>query len=86
MGAGSAGQEGSQVTGKKGGQAGKKEAIDRFATLIDAEAPRFAKQRRENYKAWEGTVQGMSSAMHLGVEAYYDRKTNVHNDIVCNAL
>lgn len=69
--------------GQKGGKSGsKKEPIDRFATLIDAEAPRFAKQRRENYKAWESSVQGLSSAIHHSIESYYDRKTNIHDDIV----
>ena len=67
-------------------QSGKKEAIDRFATLIDTEAPRFVKQRRENYKQWEQSVNGLCSAMHRSIEAFYDRKINVHNDIVHSAL
>ena len=50
---GSQGNEGASTGAKSKGQGSRKEAIDRFATVIDAEAPRFAKQRRENYKAWE---------------------------------
>jgi hypothetical protein len=54
--------------------------------LIDTEAPRFGKQRRENYKQWEQSVNGLCSAMHRSIEAFYDRKTNIHNDIVHSAV
>ena len=75
-GSGSGGDQGPNApsSGGKGGS-NKKEATDRFASLIDAEAPRFSKQRRENYKAWESQIQSLCSAMHKGVDSYYDRKT-----------
>ncbi len=58
---------------------GKKEAIDRFSTLIDTEATRFSKYKRETYKQWEQNVQGLCSSMHRSIEAFYDRKIDVHN-------
>jgi hypothetical protein len=38
------------------GKVTKKEPIDRFASIIDAEDPKFEKQRKENYKNWENSV------------------------------
>lgn len=60
----------------------KQESIDRFASVIDTEAPRFAKQRKEGYRHWEANIQSLCHAIQTGTHAYYDRKIEVHSEIV----
>ncbi|CDW79829.1 hect domain and rcc1-like domain-containing protein [Stylonychia lemnae] len=60
----------------------RKEPIDRFASIVDAEDPRFEKQRRENQKTWEAGVQNMCSTLTRSIDAFYDRKTEVYQNLV----
>lgn len=84
------GQEGG--SGHAGGMGGaqqkgaKKDPIDRFASIVDAEDQRFEKQRKENYKNWESGVQNLCIAMNRSIDAFYDRKSEVYETIICSAL
>jgi hypothetical protein len=64
----------------------KKEPIDRFASIIDAEDPKFEKQRKENYKNWEHSVQNLCLSMNRSINAFYDRKSNVYESIIDSTL
>lgn len=79
---GSGGHLGSSSLGQKT----RKEPIDRFASIIDAEDPRFEKQRRENQKVWESNVQGICHSMNRSIDAFYNRKTRLYHDIVSNIV
>eukprot|EP00347_Sterkiella_histriomuscorum_P020695 403336831 len=83
------GSQGINASGQPGSgmsQKARKEPIDRFASIIDAEDPRFEKQRRENQKVWESNIQSQCNSMNKSVDSFYNRKTRLYHDIVRSSM
>jgi hypothetical protein len=64
----------------------KKDPIDRFGSIVDAEDMRFEKQRKQNYSNWEHGVQNLCLSMNRSLDAFYDRKSEVFETILASSI